>query len=440
MIRVPKIIKKNVGVYNNKQNTYTVHFENHLKYDYLAGLCGYENRENEKKTTEYLVISIDDATICSPQYSGEEAYALHITEKGIAISAWTEKGISQGFKMLAVLVEKHGQNLPCMEIQDEPVIGFRGIHCCLFRPDDGTKKEDTSPQQVTKLAEQAALSGYNHIILEFWGTFPNKKHPYACWPDTQYTRPIIEKLIAHIIDDLHMIAIPDQNLTSHAGWSRIGSRQHVVLDQRPDLEDMYIPGGWCLATENPKTKQFVRDIIDDLLETFRNPPLFHVGCDKCFGFGSTEEDRTKPADALFLTHLCNLNSYLQSRGTRMVMWSDMLYSSMDALYWKPAEGIADQLPKNILINVWTHNDVGDHWADIDYFQSRGFETVYSPFLDKKGIDSMIKLCVKKNSLGILQTTWHKPVTALEQVKYSGLVQWNGGAVSKEKEKEYEGIF
>ena len=176
------------------------------------------------------------------------------------------------------------------------------------------------------------------------------------------------------------------------------------------------------------------------METFRNPPLFHVSSDKCFGFASTEEDRTKPADALFVTHLCNLNTYLQQKGTRMTMWGDMLYSSMDSLYWKPALGIADNLPKNILINIWTHNDVGSHWADIDYFQSRGFETIYSPFINKAGTDSMIKLCCEKKSMGILQTTWHRPNTALANVLYSGAVQWNGKSISEQEMKKYETIF
>ena len=411
---------------------YNLHFSPKKNYGWLASKCGLA--AGEITDSGRIVLSAGDCPIPVPEDNGREAYALTVTKTGIAIAANHEDGLSQGLRTLAAVTMEHGGEIPCMTIQDHPKIAFRGLHCCIFRPNDGTDKEDTSPKALTKLLEDACLSGYNHVFLEFWGTFPYRKHPYACWPDSPYTREVVEALISHIIDDLHMTPLPCQNLTSHAGWSRISSRQHVVLDQRPDLSDMWIPGGWCFATENPKTKEFLHDIIDDLCETFRNPPLFHVSSDKCFGFGSTEEDRTKPADALFITHLCNLNTYLQHKGTRMVMWGDMLYSSMDSLYWKPAEGIADVLPKNILINIWTHNDVGTHWADIDYFESRGYETIYSPFLNKAGTDSMVKLCREKGSLGILQTSWHRPKTALPVIRYSAAAQWSGCAVD---EKELE---
>lgn len=430
MLHIPTSVTPGSGCFPLPTDGFTLHFSPAKNYDWLAsraklGACCISDDGR-------IALTVGEAAIPAVDGAGEEAYALNIEAGGIAIAANSEAGLSQGLRTLANLCEKHDGRLPCMTIQDAPQIAFRGLHCCIFRPDDGTDKEDTSPAALTKLLEDACLAGYNHVFLEFWGTFPYRKHPYAQWPDSPYTRDVVEALIAHIIDDLHMTPLPCQNLTSHAGWSRISSRQHVVLDQRPDLADMWIPGGWCFATENPKTKEYLRDVIDDLCETFRNPPLFHVSSDKCFGFGSTEEDRTKPADALFITHLCNLNTYLQHKGVRMVMWGDMLYSSMDSLYWKPAEGIADVLPKNILINIWTHNDVGSHWADIDYFESRGYETIYSPFLNKAGTDSMVKLCAAKGSLGILQTSWHRPQTALPTILYSAAAQWSGRPVSEKE--------
>ena len=429
MIHIPMSMTPCEGSYKVEGN-YTLHFAAQKNYNWLAARCGLS--AGSVVDGGRIALTVGNVEIPTVDGSDKEAYALTVSENGVAIAANFEEGLSQGLRMLVNLAEEYGGRIPCMTIQDAPKISFRGLHCCIFRPNDGTDKEDSSPEALNTLLENACLAGYNHVFLEFWGTFPYRKHPYACWPDSPYTRESVEALISHIIDDLHMTPLPCQNLTSHAGWSRIASRQHVVLDQRPDLADMWIPGGWCFATENPKTKQFLFDLIDDLCETFRNPPLFHVSSDKCFGFGSTEEDRTKPADALFTTHLCNLNTYLQSKGTRMVMWSDMLYSSMDALYWKPAEGIADTLPKNILIDIWTHNDVGSHWADIDYFESRGFQTIYSPFLNKDGTNSMIKLCAQKGSLGILQTSWHRPQTALPTILYSGAAQWSGRSLSDQE--------
>ena len=431
MIRTPVQFEKEDGNFLPKGTKAVFLFTPEKKFDYLLSLIEVEDITVDDSDDYVLTIGdieLED-DLC---YEGDEAYHIEITEKGIALAANTEEGISQAVKLLALMYMENDGAIPCGIIDDYPEVEFRGTHLCIFNPHDGTEKDDTYPGDTKRRLKLLALTGYKYVFIEFWGMFPYKKHPYACWPHSSYTREVVEGLISYAIDDLHITPLPCQNLTSHAGWSRIASRKHVVLDQRPDLADMWIPGGWCFATENPKTKAFLKDVMDDLIETFRNPPFLHASCDKCFGFGSTEEDRTKPADALFATHICNLNSYLQSKGVRMVMWGDMLYSSMDALYWKPAETLANTLPKNILINIWTHNDVGTQWADVDFFQSRGFETIYSPFINRKGAESMVNICKNKNSLGILQTTWHKPEQTLNTVVYTAGLCWGGVAASDEE--------
>ena len=131
------------------------------------------------------------------------------------------------------------------------------------------------------------------------------------------------------------------------------------------------------------------------------------------------------ADILFAKHVSFLNSYLSEKNVRMVMWGDMLYSSMDALYWKCNEKTADFLPKNILINIWTHNNPGKNWQDAAFFEDKGFETVYSPFINEESIESMVDVCHRRASHGMVQTTWHKPQTAVPFVILSGALQWCG---------------
>jgi hypothetical protein len=90
------------------------------------------------------------------------------------------------------------------------------------------------------------------------------------------------------------------------------------------------------------------------------------------------------------------------------------------------------LPKDILVNVWTHNDIGKtKWQDVPFFENKGFQTVYSPFLDKNGAKNMIEQCFKNESLGILQTTWHRPELALPTVVYSGAYMWSGNEPNEE---------
>ena len=408
-----------------------------INFDYLFSLAGFFFTKKEDIITEdlsvkYLIIgNIPEHINLKPDNSGEEAYALETSEDTIIIAANTEKGLALGVKLI-VRLNKYSLLSEGLYVQDYPDVDFRGVHMCLFRPNDGTEKEDTDLESVRRRLIVASLANYNYVFLEFWGMFPYKKQPFAKWPEA-YTWDEVQSLVDFVLYDLHMIPCPIQNMTSHAAWSRLSSRQHVMLDQHPEKKNLYIQGGWCFATEREETKAFLRDVMDDLIEMFHNPPLFHCSCDKCFGFGSEEEDRTKPADVLFVRHISFLHDYLASKGVRMVMWSDMLYSSMDTMIWKCAPSTTDFLPKDILINIWTHNDPGNYWNDIDFFESKGFQTIYSPFFNKAGAGSMVKLCKQHHSLGILQTTWHKPETALNTIAYTGGIQW--GDVSGKPDEE-----
>lgn len=425
MLIKPKALELKDGFFNADAN-YPVRTNINKDFSYLLDLAGFKAKAENTAFAfdDIYIITIGECIIelDGIEFFDEEEYFIDIDEKSILIASITEEGALLGLKAFIRMKEELGK-IPQMTIQDYPDIPFRAVHTCIFRPDDGTDKEESHPDYIKKMIKTAAIAGYNHIFIEFWGMFPYSLD-YAHWPNA-YTKEEITDLVSFAIDKMHVTPLPAQNLTSHAGWSRIVTRQHTVLDQRPELSDMYIPGGWCFATENPKTKEFIKLLIDELVEMFRNPPYLHCCCDKCFGFGSTEEDRTMSADILFAKHISFLNTYLGEKNVRMVMWGDMLYSSMDALYWKCNEKTADFLPKNILINIWTHNNPGKNWQDAAFFEERGFETVYSPFINEESIESMVEVCRNRGSHGMVQTTWHRPQTAVPYVILTGALQWCG---------------
>ncbi|MBQ7033705.1 MAG: family 20 glycosylhydrolase [Clostridia bacterium] len=423
MIIKPKTLTVQGGTYAFDANA-EILTNSDMDMSYLLTLAGYKNnaKMQDADVKNYIL-----AIGCAMKDTGhtfvnDEEFFMEIGESTVLIVGKTVSGMLLGLKAL-IRMQNEFEALPQMTVMDYPDIPFRSVHTCIFRPDDGSDKEESHPDYIKKMMKTAALLGYNHIFIEFWGMFPYSLD-YAHWPNA-YTKEQIQDMVAYAIDDLHITPLPAQNLTSHAGWSRIVTRQHTVLDQRPDLSDMYIPGGWCFATESPKTQAFLKTLMDELIEMFRNPPYLHCCCDKCFGFGSTEADRTMSADVLFAKHISFLNTYLREKDVRMVMWGDMLYASMDALYWKCDEKTADFIPKNILINIWTHNDPGRKWQDAAFFENKGFETVYSPFMNEKSIESMIALCHERKSHGMVQTTWHRPQSAVPYVILSGALQWCG---------------
>ena len=441
LIKPKKLILKD-GVHKRNENACVYTNADETDFSFLLKLAGFKNSPSIKPfdgidKAYVLAIGTDKIDKADFDFCNDEEFYLEISEKSLVIVAKTGEGMLLGLKAYIRMSEEFDQ-MPQMQIIDWPDIPFRAVHVCMFRPDDGTEKEESSPEYIKKMMKTAAICGYNHIFIEFWGMFPYSLD-YAHWPNA-YTKEQIEDLVSYAMDKLHIRPLPQQNLTSHAAWSRIISRMHTVLDQRPDLEDMYVPGGWCFATENPKTKEFHRLIMDELITMFRNPPYLHTGCDKAFCFGSTEEDRTMSSDILLVKHLSTLNTYLSERNVRMVMWADMLYSSMDALYWRCKEETVNFLPKNILINIWTHNNPGKKWQDAAFFEEKGFETIYSPFINEDSIESMIDLCYDRKSHGMLQTTWHKAQTSVPYVILSGALQWCGERPERELVNNFGSIW
>lgn len=288
----PKDIKLNDGVFkaNKAAGVYT---NADVDFSYLLDLAGLNANAEVIYFDDYegeYVISVgnNNPEKIEIDWVNDEEYYMELKDDSALIIGKTVKGMLLGLKSL-IRMQDEVDELPAMIIKDYPNIPFRAVHTCIFRPDDGSEKEESHPEYIKKMMKTAAICGYNHIFVEFWGMFPYSLD-YAHWPNA-YSKEEIKDLVSFAIDKLHITPIPQQNLTSHAGWSRIITRQHTVLDQRPDLADMYIPGGWCFATENPKTQDFIKTLIDELLEMFRNPPYLHTGCDKAFGFG--QQKRTE---------------------------------------------------------------------------------------------------------------------------------------------------
>lgn len=83
-----------------------------------------------------------------------------------------------------------------------------------------------------------------------------------------------------------------------------------------------------------------------------------------------------------------------------------------------------------------HNDPGHNYYGVKFFENKGYQTMYSPFLKESSIKSMINLYNRNKSLGMLLMTWHKAQTALNSVVLSEAMRWN----PKEYEKQIIGEF
>ncbi|MBM3892743.1 MAG: hypothetical protein FJ388_26800, partial [Verrucomicrobia bacterium] len=103
-----------------------------------------------------------------PQREANATYALTVNASGIAASATDAAGVRHAWFTFLQLLDADdapGGGLsfavPHVEIQDWPVMKFRGLHLCIFR--------ETPPHMIERAIRLAAFFKFTHVVLEFWG-------------------------------------------------------------------------------------------------------------------------------------------------------------------------------------------------------------------------------------------------------------------------------
>ena len=105
-----------------------------------------------------------------------EAYRIRAKGKTVTLSAKDIRGIRYALSTLRQLAEPNrdavkliAYRIPETEISDSPAMSFRGLHLCWF--------PETRYARIEQAERLAAYYKFNHVVIEFWGTYPSRKHP-----------------------------------------------------------------------------------------------------------------------------------------------------------------------------------------------------------------------------------------------------------------------
>jgi len=359
----------------------------------------------------------------------EEGYRLSARPEGIVVEAKTLAGVRYALFTLRQIAERNsegatvtGYRLPACTIEDAPTLRFRGVHFCWM--------PEMSADFVEREIRLAAAYKFNTVVLEPWGVYRSERHPWFGWPEGMMTKEAIARLVV-VARDLGVTLVPQFNVFGHASASRSCTGKHAALDFGPERQCLFEPGGswssgwnWCLS--NPEAVRTVRELVVEMHEAFGNPPYFHIGCDEADA-PSCASCRGADYSVLVAAHITEIARILKARGTRTMMWHDMLLRSGDPR-WKGfyANGSAataklvETLPKDIIVCDWYYgNDAGGQMAEkdrkslvgtyptLDYFaKTCGFDTVTCPWEERGGIRAQAKYACEQGLFGVLETTWH----------------------------------
>lgn len=192
-----------------------------------------------------------------------------------------------------------------------------------------------------------------------------------------------------------------------------------------------------LSPINPKTKLFLKTIIEEYCDAF-NGPFFNVNCDETWdlGRGSTKAYADSIGISRFYAdHINFLHGILEKKQKRMMLWGDIALQH---------EEILDMIPKDIMFLSWEYGsqESYDPWMKpfsnrkLDFMVCPGILNANRMFPDltmaRANIEAFSKAGFSSGAKGVFTTVWDDGGTHLFSNDWSGVgfaaeKSWHVGA-------------
>lgn len=337
------------------------------------------------------------------QYANPEAYRLAVTDEGVMIEAPTEAGVFYGVQTLRKslpIVREAKVVMPAVVVNDEPRFSHRGMMLDISRhffaldsvkryidllalhninrfhwhltDDQGWRIEIKKYPELTQVGSKRSETVIGHNTGKYDGI------PYGGF----YTQEEAREIVAYA-KDRYITVIPEIDMPGH---------MQGALAAFPDLGCTGGPyevwGMWGVSEEvlcagNPKTLQFVKDVMDELMEIFPSE-YFHIGGDECPKIrwkecpkcqakikalklkGDSQHAAEERLQSYFMSEV---EKYLNEHGRRIIGWDEILEGgvapSATIMAWRGVnEGVkAVKLQHDVIM-------VPTSYLYFDYYQAK----------------------------------------------------------------------
>lgn len=356
-----------------------------------------------------------------------QSYHLSVREDGISILAGDADGAFYAFATLAQLAYKTGGGyaLPCVDIDDAPALRLRVLSDDVSRGPLPTMRY--FEERIRTIAA-FKMNGYSPYMEH---VFADPRHPLPAPLDG-----ITPKELAHLdayARRFHVTFIPEQQTFAH---------MHNTLRWERYAPLAETPHGYLLTPAEPKSEQYVRDVIADELAAVPHPRFFHIGSDEPFDLGrgrSKALTQHEGRDAVYARHVTETAKFVfEKSGARPMVWSDAFEQHPEMF-----AGVAHSV---VFVN-W-HYDAEKSFAPyIERIAKAGFDQTVAPGTGNwneiypdcdtalENIDRFVTQGKAAHVLGLFQTVWHDDGETLFEatwypVLYAASSAWERGAVDK----------
>lgn len=348
-----------------------------------------------KKTTGFTLEISDSKPAAGPmiafklqQNLAHEAYSLAIKKTGIEISASDKAGWFYGVQSLGQMLFAHAEKfvhassltLPELNIKDSPRFSWRA-----YMLDEG--RYFKGMDQVKMLLDEMALLKMNvfhwHLVDDQGWRIEIKKYPLLTeigskristqvgplkWDspiqsaevhEGFYTQEEIREIVQYA-GERHITIVPEIEMPGHssaaiAAYSWLGTAKKEI-----DVPIRFGVGKDVYDVSDPRVNQFLRDVLDEVLELFPSK-VIHIGGDevkydhwkssKSVQAYMREHGLESPAELqVYFTNA--ISQYLHSKGRRMMGWNEIMGHKLHEYQDKEDTRSDQKLASETVVHFW----------------------------------------------------------------------------------------
>ena len=337
------------------------------------------------------------------QHANPEAYRLAVTDEGVMIEAPTEAGVFYGVQTLRKslpVVREAKVVMPAVVVNDEPRFSHRGMMLDISRhffaldsvkryidllalhninrfhwhltDDQGWRIEIKKYPELTQVGSKRSETVIGHNTGKYDGI------PYGGF----YTQEEAREIVAYA-KDRYITVIPEIDMPGHMQGALAAFPDLGCTGGPYEVWRMWGVSEEVLCAGNPKTLQFVKDVMDELMEIFPSE-YFHIGGDECPKIrwkecpkcqakikalklkGDSQHAAEERLQSYFMSEV---EKYLNEHGRRIIGWDEILEGgvapSATIMAWRGVnEGVkAVKLQHDVIM-------VPTSYLYFDYYQAK----------------------------------------------------------------------
>ncbi len=406
--------------------------------------CEYGNITNDfndfmQKRCGFTVGKGAGIKLIKSQGDCDEAYELCVSEDEIEIKASGEKGLFYGIQTLKQLVNEYfvdkKAEIPCAIITDAPRFEYRGFmfDCC---------RHFFDVTVVKKLIEACALLKLNvfhwHLTEDQGWRIEIEKYPKLTEIASKraetrgdktpvegyYTKAQIEEVVEYA-KSKYIEVIPEFDLPGHTRAILAAYPELSCKGEAPPVATTFGIHKEILCGGNPKTYEFIYDVLDELAQLFPSKYV-HVGgdeavklewdkCEKCKALAKKEGLENIEQLQGYLTK--KVIEHLKSLGKVAICWNEsinsgMLEESAIMQYWQDGKNpvrVLDAIEKGRKTIV---SKFEAYYLDYPYGMTRLKKTYeYEPVFFEGDAEA------EKNIWGVEAPLWTEYVADFKTIEY-----------------------